>query len=93
MRTIAKAAAVAVITFASVGAAEEKGCIEGAIIGGIAGHYLAERGVVGAVAVCLAGRGLVDRRSQREIDCGARVQSRRPGYGAPQRSSRGEYGY
>lgn len=93
MRTIARAAAVAVITFVSVGAAEAKGCIKGAIIGGIAGHYLAERGVVGAVAGCLAGRALANRRARREIDYGARVQPRGPGYGAPQRPLRGEYGY
>ena len=93
MRTIARAAAVAVITFVSVGAAEAKGCIKGAIIGGIAGHYLAERGVVGAVAGCLAGRALANRRARREIDYGARVQPRGPGYGAPQGPLRGEYGY
>lgn len=93
MRTIAKAAAVAIITLVSVGAAEAKGCIKGAIIGGLAGHYLAERGVVGAVAGCLAGRALANRRAQREIDYGARVQPRGPGYGGPQRPSRGEYGY
>ena len=48
--------ALAVVTLLSVGTAEAKGCIKGAIIGGIAGHYLAEPGVVGAVAGCLAGR-------------------------------------
>lgn len=93
MRTIAKAAAVAVITLVSVGVAEAKGCIKGAIIGGIAGHYLAERGVVGAVAGCLAGRALANRRAQREVDYGARVQPRGLGYDSPRRPSSREYGY
>jgi len=93
VRVIAKAAAVALITLVGIGSAEAKGCIKGAIIGGLAGHYLAERGVVGAVAGCLAGRALANRRAQREIDYGARVQPRGPGYGAPQRPARGEYGY
>lgn len=61
---------------AGAGQAEAKGCIKGAIIGGIAGHYLAERGVVGAVAGCLAGRALANRRARREVDYGSRVQPR-----------------
>ncbi|SFV15428.1 hypothetical protein SAMN02799631_06110 [Methylobacterium sp. 174MFSha1.1] len=80
MRNVAKAAVVAVVTLMGVGAAEAKGCIKGAIIGGIAGHYLAERGVVGAVAGCLAGRALAKRRAQRDVDYGARVRPR-DGYG------------
>ncbi|BCM82709.1 hypothetical protein NS228_03410 [Methylobacterium indicum] len=88
MRNVAKAAVVAVVTLMGVGAAEAKGCIKGAIIGGVAGHYLAERGVVGAVAGCLAGRALAKRRDrQREVDYGARVGPR-DGY-APRRT----YGY
>ncbi|AWN55287.1 hypothetical protein [Methylobacterium sp. 17Sr1-1] len=80
MRNVAKAAVVAVVTLMGVGAAEAKGCIKGAIIGGIAGHYLAERGVVGAVAGCLAGRALAKRGAQRDVDYGARVRPR-DGYG------------
>ncbi|TGE00990.1 hypothetical protein [Methylobacterium nonmethylotrophicum] len=87
MRIVAKAALVAVVTLMGVGAAEAKGCIKGAIIGGIAGHYLAERGVVGAVAGCLAGRALANRRAQRDVDYGARVRPR-DGYGP-----RGAYNY
>ncbi|AWN49033.1 hypothetical protein DK419_23945 [Methylobacterium terrae] len=84
MRNVAKAAVVAVVTLMGVGAAEAKGCIKGAIIGGVAGHYLAERGVVGAVAGCLAGRALAKRRAQRDLDYGDRVRPR-GGYG-PSRS-------
>ncbi|KMO44935.1 hypothetical protein VQ03_00585 [Methylobacterium tarhaniae] len=83
MRNVAKAALVAVVTLMGVGAAEAKGCIKGAIIGGIAGHYLAERGVVGAVAGCLAGRALAKRRAARDVDYGARVRPR-DGYGSRQ---------
>ncbi|MDP4023890.1 hypothetical protein Q8W71_14760 [Methylobacterium sp. NEAU 140] len=94
MRTVATASVFALITALSVGAAEAKGCIKGAIIGGIAGHYLAERGVVGAVAGCLAGRALAKRQAQREIDYGARVQPRGAGYGPPAGyDGRRSYGY
>ncbi|KQO59393.1 hypothetical protein ASG60_10020 [Methylobacterium sp. Leaf469] len=82
MRIVSTLSAVALATLVSAGAAEAKGCIKGAIIGGLAGHYLAERGVVGAVAGCLGGRYLANRkaRREREIDYGSRVQQRGGGY-------------
>ncbi|KQP10934.1 hypothetical protein ASF28_07630 [Methylobacterium sp. Leaf99] len=87
MRIVSTLSAVALATLVSAGAAEAKGCIKGAIIGGLAGHYLAERGVVGAVAGCLGGRYLANRkaRREREIDYGSRVQQRGDGYGYGQR--------
>ncbi|GJD87789.1 hypothetical protein BHAOGJBA_1294 [Methylobacterium hispanicum] len=95
MRLVGHAAAIAIVTLMGAGAAEAKGCIKGAIIGGLAGHYLAERGVVGAVAGCLGGRYLANRqaRRQREIDYGSRVQPRGAGYGAPQAYPQRSYGY
>lgn len=93
MKAVARVSVLAIVTLMGVGAAEAKGCIKGAIIGGIAGHYLAERGVVGAVAGCLGGRYLANRRAQREIDYGSRVQPRGAGYGAPAPYPRRSYGY
>lgn len=92
MRIIATASAIALMTFTSVGAAEAKGCIKGAIIGGVAGHYLAERGIVGAVAGCLAGRALANRRARREVDYGSRVRAPDPGY-ASRGYPRRDYSY
>ncbi|MFE1602640.1 hypothetical protein [Methylobacterium sp. ID0610] len=93
MRLVGQASVIAVVTLMSVGAAEAKGCIKGAIIGGLAGHYLAERGVVGAVAGCLGGRYLANRQARREIDYGSRVQPRNSGYGPPQAYPRRSYSY
>ncbi len=95
MRLVGHAAALAIVTLMGAGAAEAKGCITGAIIGGLAGHYLAERGVVGAVAGCLGGRYLANRqaRRQREIDYGSRVQPRGAGYGSPQAYRQRSYSY
>ncbi|MFF8799553.1 MULTISPECIES: hypothetical protein [unclassified Methylobacterium] len=93
MRIMATASALTVATLLSVGTAEAKGCIKGAIIGGLAGHYLAERGVVGAVAGCLTGRALANRRARREIEYGSRVQPRGAGYAAPQAYPRRDYRY
>ena len=95
MRLVGHAAVLAIVTLMSSGAAEAKGCIKGAIIGGLAGHYLAERGVVGAVAGCLGGRYLANRqaRRQREIDYGSRVQPRGTEYGSPRTYGQRSYGY
>ncbi|RVU17218.1 hypothetical protein [Methylobacterium oryzihabitans] len=94
MRIVAKAAVVTAVTLLGVGAAEAKGCIKGAIIGGVAGHYLADRGVIGAVAGCLGGRYIANRRAkQRELEYGARVRSRDAGYGAPGGVGRRNYAY
>lgn len=93
MRPVIHVSAIALVTLMCVGAAEAKGCIKGAIIGGLAGHYLAERGVVGAVAGCLGGRYLANRQARREIDYGARVQPRGTGYGQPQAYPGRDYSY
>jgi hypothetical protein len=64
MRIVSTLSAVALATLVSAGAAEAKGCIKGAIIGGLAGRYLANR----------------KARREREIDYGSRVQQRGGGY-------------
>ena len=93
MRILATALALTVMTGIGAGTAEAKGCIKGAIIGGVAGHYLAERGVVGAVAGCLAGRALANRRARREVDSGSQVQPRGAGYGGGQAYPSRNYRY
>ena len=93
MRLVGHASTIAFVTLMSIGAAEAKGCIKGAIIGGLAGHYLAERGVVGAVAGCLGGRYLANRQARREVDYGSRAQPRGTAYGPPSAYPRRSYGY
>jgi hypothetical protein len=43
-------------------AAEAKGCIKGAIIGGAAGHFTVHHGLLGAAAGCIIGRREANRR-------------------------------
>jgi hypothetical protein len=38
------------------GPAQAAGCLKGAVVGGVAGHYLAHHGWLGAAAGCLIGR-------------------------------------
>lgn len=47
-------ACMAVLSLASIGSADAKGCIKGAIVGGAAGH-MAGHGKVGAAAGCAIG--------------------------------------
>jgi hypothetical protein len=42
--------------------ADAKGCIKGALIGGIAAHYASHHGVSGAAAGCVVGRHLAKRQ-------------------------------
>ncbi|SAK63508.1 glycine zipper 2TM domain protein [Caballeronia hypogeia] len=41
--------------FATAGAAQAKGCIEGAAVGGVAGHVAGKHGTAGAVGGCAIG--------------------------------------
>jgi hypothetical protein len=38
------------------GSAQAKGCLKGAVVGGVAGRYLANHGWLGAAAGCLIGQ-------------------------------------
>ena len=40
--------------------ADSKGCIKGALIGGIAGHYASSHGFLGAAAGCVVGHHLAN---------------------------------
>lgn len=57
MKSIAVAA---VLTIAALGlsspAANAAGCVKGAIVGGVAGHYAGNHGLLGAGAGCLVDR-------------------------------------
>jgi hypothetical protein len=64
------------ICFAAVGAlaltgltspAAAKGCIRGAFVGGVAGHYVAHHGVLGAAAGCLVGRHEAKKRERERM--------------------------
>jgi len=54
MKTIAVLLAAAFVVAA--GHAEARGCLKGAVVGGVAGHYAARHGLLGAAAGCLYGR-------------------------------------
>lgn len=45
-------------------AADAKGCIKGAIVGGAAGHFAGRHGVLGAAAGCVVGRHEANKRAR-----------------------------
>ena len=67
MKSIAIAAAVglAALSFSSP-PANAAGCLKGAILGGIAGHYAGDHPLLGAGAGCLVGRQLGNRSARQQ---------------------------
>lgn len=63
MKTIISCAAV-FLTLATVTAAEAKGCLKGAVVGGTAGHFAGHHGVIGAAAGCIIGRHEANKRAR-----------------------------
>jgi hypothetical protein len=62
MKWAVLAAAVAITTAISpTGPANAAGCLKGAVVGGVAGHYLANHGWLGAAAGCVIGRHQANR--------------------------------
>jgi hypothetical protein len=54
--------ALALALAATAMPADAKGCIKGALIGGIAGHYASRHGFLGAAAGCVVGHHLANRQ-------------------------------
>jgi len=54
----------ALVMVVSISAADAKGCLKGAIIGGTAGHFAGHHGFIGAAAGCLVGRHEAKKRAR-----------------------------
>jgi hypothetical protein len=65
MRAIIRCSAI-IFALAAVTPANAKGCIKGALIGGVAGHYTVHHGLLGAAAGCIIGRHEAKKRAQME---------------------------
>lgn len=55
MKVIFTCAVLAFALVGATGAADAKGCIKGAVVGGAAGHFAHHHGVIGAAAGCAIG--------------------------------------
>ena len=60
-----KVIVLAVLAFAAgITSADAKGCIKGALVGGVAGHYTVHHGWLGAAAGCVIGRHEAKKRAR-----------------------------
>ena len=48
------------------GTAEAKGCLKGAVVGGVAGHFMHRHTVLGAVAGCVIGHHMAVTKERQE---------------------------
>ncbi len=76
-------AAGALLTIA--GAANARGCVSGAAVGGVAGHVAGKHAVLGAVAGCAINHHR-DKVADRKTAAAAQQQSQAPSQGAVQPS-------
>ena len=66
---------VAIISMALLGlgtTAEAKGCLKGAAVGGVAGHFAGHHGLIGAAAGCVYGRHEANKRDRMDRNSNSR---------------------
>jgi hypothetical protein len=56
--------ATIIFALATVTSADAKGCLKGAAVGGVAGHYSGHHGILGAAAGCVIGRHEANKRDR-----------------------------
>jgi outer membrane lipoprotein SlyB len=64
MKTILTCTVLALGIAISTGAADAKGCIKGALVGGAAGHYANHHGFLGAAAGCVIGHHMANKKAK-----------------------------
>jgi hypothetical protein len=78
MKTSLAGAMLALIVGAFLsGSADAAGCLKGAVVGGIAGHYAGNHGLLGAGAGCLIGRHYANKHARQEMNDNSRYGSSR----------------
>jgi hypothetical protein len=69
MKPIVSGAMLALVVGAFLsGPADAAGCLKGAVVGGVAGHYAGNHGLLGVGAGCLIGRHYVKKHARQEIN-------------------------
>lgn len=68
MKAFAGAAALLLTAAFLPGHAEAAGCLKGAVVGGAAGHFAGNHGVLGAGAGCLIGRHHANKKAQQQMN-------------------------
>jgi outer membrane lipoprotein SlyB len=81
MKKIAVLVVAASLSLAPLSAANAKGCLKGAAVGAVAGHFVHRHTVLGAVAGCVIGHHMAVKKEQQEKTQHQQQQSQHP---APQ---------
>ena len=69
MKAIVSGATLALIVAGFLsGPADAAGCLKGAVVGGVAGHYAGNHGLLGAGAGCLVGRHYAKKHARQEMN-------------------------
>jgi hypothetical protein len=73
MKTPALAVTITLALASIAGAADARGCVKGAVVGGVAGHFAHRHTVLGAAVGCAVGHHMAakqDRERQAELRAG-----------------------
>jgi outer membrane lipoprotein SlyB len=66
MKAISFLATASLLMFVGNTAAEAKGCIKGAVVGGVAGHFMHRHTLLGAAAGCIIGHHMAHKKEQEQ---------------------------
>ena len=80
---VAAALALAAPAILLPSAAEAKGCLKGALVGGVAGHMV-HHGVLGAIGGCVVGHHMANERNPQPSQAQNQHPSPAPQSGTPQ---------
>ncbi|MBV9570579.1 MAG: hypothetical protein JO056_04980 [Alphaproteobacteria bacterium] len=67
-------AAAGILMLVGNTAAEAKGCIKGAVVGGVAGHFLHRHTLLGAAAGCIIGHHMAHKKEQERKAAAAKAK-------------------
>ena len=68
MKAAISAAALLLTAAFLPGHADAAGCLKGAVVGGVAGHYAGNHGALGAGAGCLVGRHHANKKAKQQMN-------------------------
>jgi uncharacterized protein YcfJ len=66
MKFLVIAVSAAALCLSGAGAADAKGCLKGAVVGGVAGHFAHRHTVLGAAAGCAIGHHMAHKKEVEE---------------------------
>ena len=80
MKAFSILAAAGVLMFVGNTAVEAKGCIKGAVVGGVAGHYMHRHTLLGAAAGCIVGHHMAHKKEQEQKAAAQKAQQQQPAH-------------